>query len=274
MPVGAAPIAQASDSVELAFREQATLSSDSLAAVVTRVDENLEHRFMAWLQTPEGVVSEWVEYEFASDSFVRSRDTHMIVPPRWRLANTSDTSLTLSRRRFNATDEQRNTTLRALGIDVEMPIDYALYGQLVRTPIPRLISSVWVGDSVLQGEFLEALAHNTRIARLSGYRYQILLSQQDPLVFERNMRLLRTRLKARSCSLWRLKVSFRRSPNQLITRNTRPPSQATAGSAATLPLRATSCATACSSTMAGFIWMPTIGCWTPPEVSSTHPWPP
>ncbi|BAW24850.1 MULTISPECIES: DUF6543 domain-containing protein [Pseudomonas] len=193
MPVGAAPIAQASDSVELAFREQATLSSDSLAAVVTRVDENLEHRFMAWLQTPEGVVSEWVEYEFASDSFVRSRDTHMIVPPRWRLANTSDTSLTLSRRRFNATDEQRNTTLRALGIDVEMPIDYALYGQLVRTPIPRLISSVWVGDSVLQGEFLEALAHNTRIARLSGYRYQILLSQQDPLVFERNMRLLRTR---------------------------------------------------------------------------------
>jgi len=193
VPIGAAPIAQAADSVELAFREQAIVASDSLAAVVARVDENLEHRFMAWLQTPKGVVGEWVEYEFASDSFVRSRDTHMIAPPRWRLASADDTALTLSRQRHIATDEQRNTTLRALGIDVEMPIDYALYGQLVRTPIPRLISSVWVGDSVLQGEFLEALAHNTRIARLSGYRYQILLSQQDPLVFERNMQLLRTR---------------------------------------------------------------------------------
>ncbi|WAB96646.1 glycosyltransferase [Pseudomonas putida] len=192
-PVGAAPVAQASDAVELAFRAPAVVSSNSLAAVVTRVDDNLEHRFMAWLQTPKGVVGEWVEYEFASDSFVRARDTHMIAPLRWRLADGQDTALTLSTQRHIATDVQRTTTLRALGIDLEVPIDYAPYEQLQRTPIPRLISSVWLGDSVLQGEFLEALVHNTRVARITGYRYQILLSQNDHQVFQRNMLLLRAR---------------------------------------------------------------------------------
>lgn len=192
-PVGAAPVAQASNSVELAFRDQAVVSSSSLAAVVTRVDENLEHRFMAWLQTPKGVAGEWVEYEFASDSFVRARDAHMIAPLRWRLADGQNTALTLSTQRHIATDAQRTTTLRALGIDLEVPIDYAPYEQLQCTPIPRLISSVWLGDSVLHGEFLEALVHNTRVALISGYRYQILLSQNAPQVFQRNMQLLRAR---------------------------------------------------------------------------------
>ncbi|MEC4875696.1 mannosyltransferase [Pseudomonas sp. NC26] len=192
-PVGAAPIAEAIDSVELAFREQAIVSNNSLAAVVARIDENLEHRFMAWLQTREGVVGEWVHYEFASDCFIRSRDSNLIAPLRWRLANAEDTALTPLRQRHIATHSQRSTTLQALGIDLDLPVDYAPYAQLQRTPIPKIISSVWLGDALLHGEFLEALVHNVRIARSSGYRYQILLSQQEPQVFQRNVQVLRTR---------------------------------------------------------------------------------
>lgn len=192
-PMGAAPPVPLTDSVELAFREQAIVSSDTMASVVTRVDQNLEHRFMAWLQTREGIVSEWVEYEFVSNSFIRSRDAQQINPLRWRLANANDTALTPSLRQQIATDSQRTATLQALGIDLDVPVDYEPYAHLKRTPIPKLISSIWLGDRLLQGEFLEALVQNTRIARSSGYRYQILLSQQDPQVFRQNLQTLSRR---------------------------------------------------------------------------------
>ena len=191
-PIGAAPEAPALDSVEMAFREQAVVSNTT-GALVTRVDENLRHRFMAWLQTRDGLVSEWVEYEFSSDSFIRSRDNQWVAPPRWRVANEGDTALSLSTERRVATDQQRMATLHALGIDLDLPVDYSLYTQQQTMPLAKLISSVWVGDQPLQGQFLETLVHNAQVARASGYRLQIFLSRQHPASYEFNLRTLGAR---------------------------------------------------------------------------------
>ncbi|UVL77142.1 mannosyltransferase [Pseudomonas putida] len=191
-PIGAAPEAPALDSVEMAFREQAVVSNTT-GALVTRVDENLRHRFMAWLQARDGLVSEWVEYEFSSDSFIRSRDNQWVAPPRWRVANEGDTALSLSTERRVATDQQRMATLHALGIDLDLPVDYSLYTQQQTMPLAKLISSVWVGDQPLQGQFLETLVHNAQVARASGYRLQIFLSRQHPASYELNLRTLGAR---------------------------------------------------------------------------------
>ena len=191
-PIGAAPEAPALDSVEMAFREQAVVSNTT-GALVTRVDENLRHRFMAWLQTRDGLVSEWVEYEFSSDSFIRSRDNQWAAPSRWRVANQGDTALSLSTERRVATDQQRVATLHALGIDLDLPVDYSLYTQQQTMPLAKLISSVWVGDQPLQGQFLETLVHNAQVARASGYRLQIFLSRQHPASYEFNLRTLGAR---------------------------------------------------------------------------------
>jgi len=188
-PIGAAPEAPALDSVEMAFREQAIVSTTT-AALVTRVDDSLRHRFMAWLQTRDGLISEWVEYEFASDSFIRSRDVHWVSPPRWRVASEGDTALTLSTRRRVASDQQRMATLHALGIDLDLPVDYTLYSQQQPAPLVKLISSVWLGDQPLQGQFLETLVHNAQVARASGYRLQIFLSRQAPANYQFNLQTL------------------------------------------------------------------------------------
>lgn len=192
-PIGAAPQVQAVElePAELAFREQAPISSGAISALVTRIDENLGHRFAAWIQHNGQVTSEWVHYEFASDSFIRLRDIKLINPPRWIIEAEGDPALVLSTQRRIASEAQRAATLHALGINLQLPVDYAPYAQLKRTPIPQIVSSVWLGDKVLEGEFLQALVHNAHALRGSPYRFQIFLSRQNRPAYLTNLRLLR-----------------------------------------------------------------------------------
>lgn len=178
---------------ELAFREQAVISPTPDAAVVTTVDEKLQHHFIARLDTPRGIVNEWVEYEFVSDSFIRTRDTQMVSPPRWVRAAEGDAALVRSLQPRRATHPQRMATLRTLGIDLELPIDYEPYAALQRSAIPKVVTSVWLGDKVLQGEFLEALVHNAQVIGNSDYQFRILLSRQNEVAYLQNLGTLRAR---------------------------------------------------------------------------------
>lgn len=81
-------------------------------------------------------------------------------------------------------------TLHALGIDLDLPVDYTLYSQQQPAPLVKLISSVWLGDQPLQGQFLETLVHNAQVARASGYRLQIFLSRQAPANYQFNLQTL------------------------------------------------------------------------------------
>ncbi|WP_181128599.1 dermonecrotic toxin domain-containing protein [Pseudomonas capeferrum] len=178
---------------QAAFRDDQQLSSD-LTSLVVRIDENLLHRFAAWFTDEAGLVSEWVEYEMGSDSFIKLKDVKLEDPTRWIVNPGNTTSLTrLEDSTRTVTDEQRMATLRAIGIQVELPIDFAFYSALARTPIPRIISNLWVGNLNIDEEFLEALEHNARALEQTDYQYQLFLSRQDPSVYQRNLSVLRAR---------------------------------------------------------------------------------
>lgn len=201
---------------EAAFRESPVQSSPQLGAVVCRVDQSLRHRFFATLATDEGLKQDWVCYELKSDSFIRVSQVRQASPTRWALAADNPDALTpLTDTSRQIDDGQRMSTLRALGIDVELPLDYSRFQTLVRTPLERLITSVWVGNRVMDDTFIDAIAHNATLLRGSGYRYQLLLSRQDMASFEANIDLLT--VKAAGVQLLTLEeqpvfLEFERSP--------------------------------------------------------------
>ncbi|MFK0314328.1 dermonecrotic toxin domain-containing protein [Pseudomonas sp. NPDC090233] len=191
--VGAAPIVPdvEIDAAELSFREAPVISADNMAIVVTRIDHRLNHRFMAWLQTDHGVVADWVAYEFTADRFVRSSEMASLDPPRWELNASNPHALVPSTGSRVASLAQRMATLKALGIDLQLPVTFDAFASLERTPIPAVVHSVWLGERLLSGTYLEALAHNAEILRISRYRYQIYLSRQNQASYLHNIVLLR-----------------------------------------------------------------------------------
>jgi len=168
-----------------AFREAPLLSDAQVASVVARVDISLEHRFIAYFQDGPELVSEWVEYEVSSNSFIKTQDTLLAHPPRWVVAGNALVPLEAAERLVS--DAQRMATLRALGINLRLPLNLADYELLECTPIPRLITSLWVGDRLIAGEFLDSLAHNARAAEGSGYRFQLLLSRTSRDAYQSNL---------------------------------------------------------------------------------------
>ncbi|WP_028694509.1 dermonecrotic toxin domain-containing protein [Pseudomonas cremoricolorata] len=197
--VGAAPVM---DELELqpaqaAFRESLPSPEAADQAVIRRIDSGLLHCFSARLRSEDGVVTEWVEYELGSDSFVRQRQAGEPEAQRWIPAE--DDPQVLVRRddpERPVTDQGRMARLRSLGIEVDLPIDFTPYAALPRTPIPRLISSIWLGDRPLTSPYIEALAHNARALENSEYHYRLLLSQQDLIIYQDNLALLRAQAPA------------------------------------------------------------------------------
>lgn len=179
---------------ETAFREDVVVSSSLVSVLVARIDEHLGHRFAAWISEEGRVASEWVNYDYANDCFIRLSDQDLPDPPRWVVSEHSINALArLQTPARTVTDTQRMATLRALGIDLQLPVDFGPITRLARTPIERLISSVWVGDRLIQPEYLAALEHNCAVLKGSGFRYQLLLSGQSPGIYQKNLNLLRAR---------------------------------------------------------------------------------
>ncbi|MBD1600443.1 dermonecrotic toxin domain-containing protein, partial [Pseudomonas typographi] len=95
-----------------------------------------------------------------------------------------------------ATDEQRMRTLRALGIDLALPIDLeALLGD-PGEPIPKVFSSLWVGGQPLSDTLLGNLGTNARLLKAAGYRYRLYLSRATPGAYAQNLARLQARAPA------------------------------------------------------------------------------
>jgi hypothetical protein len=88
----------------------------------------------------------------------------------------------------------RMSSLRALGIDVQLPVHLPVSGPPGAHPIPKLISSLWVGNKTLSDELLGTLAANALKLRDSAYRYRLFLSKANPEVFAQNLRMLEARV--------------------------------------------------------------------------------
>lgn len=191
------PAASPAEEIELApaesaFREAPVIPSSQISALATRIDANLHVRFLGWFEEDGKVTGKWMEYELASDSFIKLEEARLAEPPRWIVSNRS-TLVRLADLSHPVSDVQRMATLRALGIHVHLPIELGAYDALATTAIPQIISSLWVGDRAIGPTFLEALAHNAQALSASDYRYQLFLSRLNPDAYQHNLALLAER---------------------------------------------------------------------------------
>lgn len=129
-------------------------------------------------------------YDLETDSFIFEDDINEVTPQHY-IAQAGARDL----RRVNVqdrlvTDDMRTGTLRALGVDLKLPV------QLPHTPlegaraIPKQFLSLWVGDKVLDPQLLATLGKNAELLRDSPYNLRLYLSTASPAAHAENLRLL------------------------------------------------------------------------------------
>ena len=162
--------------------------------VVTHVGDDMGHYFEGAFQSSQGFKMQPVVYDLHTDSFIKLSEYKQATPERWKIDTGEPAGLVrVANAQRVVTDAQRMFTLRQLGIELDLPIDYTYFNTLERTPIPRIVSSIWVGDKAISPVFLEALVHNAQALENSDYQYQLFLSRQSPRAYDANLTLLRSR---------------------------------------------------------------------------------
>lgn len=89
---------------------------------------------------------------------------------------------------FAPTNVERMATLKALDIDIQLPIDDSQLNLAAGMDIPAQIYHIWVGDRAISPELLENIGANSTIARQGArpYTLKIYLSSEHPEVFALN----------------------------------------------------------------------------------------
>lgn len=179
---------------QAAFRETVQIPTGSQRVVVTHVGDDMGHYFEGAFQSSQGFKMQPVVYDLHTDSFIKLSEYKQATPERWKIDTGEPAGLVrVANAQRVVTDAQRMFTLRQLGIELDLPIDYTYFNTLERTPIPRIVSSIWVGDKAISPVFLEALVHNAQALENSDYQYQLFLSRQSPRAYDANLTLLRSR---------------------------------------------------------------------------------
>ena len=93
-------------------------------------------------------------------------------------------------------DASRTRTLRALGLDLRLPVDLDALGRSAGLPLPKQIFSLWVGDQVIAGDYLRALDNNLSVLQNSEYRLTLYLSDASPHAYAQNLDQLASRVEA------------------------------------------------------------------------------
>ncbi|PVZ13793.1 MULTISPECIES: dermonecrotic toxin domain-containing protein [unclassified Pseudomonas] len=130
-----------------------------------------------------------VLYDLDEDAFVRKGEETFETPCLYRPAS-NDTLVAVTEAGHSVSDRQRMATLRALGIDLALPVELHAMVAEPGEEIPHLFSSLWVGDAILPDHLLLNLARNRRVLAQADYRYQLFLSRWNTQAFARNRDLL------------------------------------------------------------------------------------
>lgn len=130
-----------------------------------------------------------VTWDVNSNTFVLNTALNDVEPAHW-VPNAQGVALTPAQALSPATDAERQATLRALGVDLELPVDLPALLAQDATPIPAKISSIWLGDQTLSAELLENLGANSAIVKDTRYEYRLYLSRANPQAWAENVRLL------------------------------------------------------------------------------------
>ncbi|MBM5460586.1 mannosyltransferase [Pseudomonas sp. P66] len=128
-------------------------------------------------------------YDMEFDLFLDAT-TENEVQPSYFTVNTESHTLQRANPQARAvTNQMRTATLRALGIDMPLPAQLPVLTQDIR-PIPKTITSLWVGDKVINSELLANLAQNVDRLKNSAYQYRLYLSKLNPSAYAENVRQL------------------------------------------------------------------------------------
>ena len=132
-----------------------------------------------------------VHYDLERNAFIQSMHLNDIDPPYYVPSQSGERSLVkLEDPERPVTDEQRMETLRALGVDVILPMSLAELRPPTAKPIAQKISCIWVGNKVISPQLLENVGRNDALLRNSNYAYRLFLSTTSPSVYARNVELL------------------------------------------------------------------------------------
>jgi len=133
-------------------------------------------------------------YDMQTDLFLLEDELNEVEPqyyePDLGTGNLRKTS-TANR---EVTDAMRTATLRALGIDLPLPVELPPPVPQGATPLLKQITALWVGDKQLEAPVLENLAHNARALTDSAYRYRLMLSRRSTEAFAYNLAQLESQV--------------------------------------------------------------------------------
>lgn len=129
-----------------------------------------------------------VVYDMERDAFVCEGDLNAINPVGY-LARPGSLDLVPAPRGRTVTDAMRTRSLRALGVDLPLPVVTPVLAAEAE-PIPKRITCLWVGNRVISPELLANLGRNAATLNDSEYTLRLFLTTAAPEAHAENLRLL------------------------------------------------------------------------------------
>ncbi|MCE7765177.1 mannosyltransferase [Pseudomonas putida] len=174
-----------------AARVQPILTGSAAVAMrVTRLAIDEVHR----LERLQAVLDERsvdLLYDTEQDAFILKSDANEVLPTYYEVSEESHDLTPIAPSSRPVTDEMRMSTLRALGVDIQLPIEMPTVSEPTHS-LPKQILSIWIGDKVIPDELLEVVATNSRRLQKSKYTYRLYLSKADTEIYEINKGKLET----------------------------------------------------------------------------------
>lgn len=129
-------------------------------------------------------------YDLESDSFIFEGDLNEVDPIHYIPQAGSRDLLPVNLRNRVVTDPMRMATLRALGVDLHLPVAIADAPTAGIRPIPRQFLGLWIGDKIIDAPLLTNLGNNAERLNGTSYRLRLYLSKADTGAYTENLRLL------------------------------------------------------------------------------------
>ncbi|RWU20766.1 mannosyltransferase [Pseudomonas alkylphenolica] len=142
------------------------------------------------LQASMGGYGMNVVYDMERDAFISEDDVNAVMPTFYIARQGQRDLVTINAMERPVTDQMRMNTLRSLGVDLPLPVEIPVLDHARLQPLPKKISSIWVGDKVISSKLLENVAANVQRLSNSDYELRLFLSNATPAAFEANTRLL------------------------------------------------------------------------------------
>lgn len=127
-----------------------------------------------------------VLYDTEHDAFILTSDTNEVLPTYYQVTDNHRGLIAIDPANRPVTNEMRMATLRALGVDIELPITIPTVDSAEVRPIPKQILSIWVGDKSIPDELLDTVATNAKRLEHTNFSYRLYLSKANPKAFKSN----------------------------------------------------------------------------------------